>query len=59
MADGEGECWECANLFIADASAFPTASGRSSQATSAVPNNSNEAARREKTLRGLDVGNSF
>jgi len=27
VADGEGECWECANLFIADASAFPTASG--------------------------------
>jgi len=29
VADGEGECWECANLFIADASAFPTASGGS------------------------------
>ncbi len=27
VADGEGECWECADLFVADASAFPTASG--------------------------------
>ena len=27
VADGEGECWECSDLFIADASAFPTASG--------------------------------
>lgn len=27
VADGEGECWECSRLFIADASAFPTASG--------------------------------
>lgn len=29
VADGEGECWECSDLFIADASAFPTASGMS------------------------------
>lgn len=27
VTDGEGECWECSNLYIADASAFPTASG--------------------------------
>ena len=27
VADGEGECWEVAGLFVADASAFPTASG--------------------------------
>ena len=27
VADGEGECWEVAGLYVADASAFPTASG--------------------------------
>ena len=27
VADGEGECWEVSGLYVADASAFPTASG--------------------------------
>lgn len=27
VVDGNGECWECSDLYVADASAFPTASG--------------------------------
>ena len=33
VADSSGECWECPGLFIADASAFPTASGNISLLT--------------------------
>lgn len=27
VTDGEGQCWEVANLYVADASTFPTATG--------------------------------
>ena len=27
VADGEGECWDVGGLYVADASAFPTATG--------------------------------
>ena len=27
VTDGEGQCWDVANLYVADASTFPTATG--------------------------------
>ncbi len=32
VADPEGQCWDVANLYIADASALPTSSGAASLA---------------------------
>ena len=36
VTDGEGQCWDVANLYVADASAFPTATGMQAPDTSAT-----------------------
>ena len=35
VTDGEGQCWDVADLYVADASAFPTATGMQAPDTSA------------------------